>query len=301
MSSKRRIESSRANGAKSRGPVTPAGRVKSSRNNLRHGLLAGIVVLEDEKADAFTDLVATLTREINPQTEAQRALVETMAVARWRQMRLWVIERNTLQSEMEKHEQDFDDPAPALSLAFRGLADQSRTLDLLNRYESRFDRQFVRSLNLLMKLARPDNPLTQFCHTNPVPQSDTQPTSPEETETNIRWGTPGTASVVVIPPSVVPPAALASPPDLPAAPPAPKAPDPRPEVLDPRPEAPDPRPEAPDPRPEVLDSRPEVLDPRPEAPDPRPEAPDPRPEALDPSRRRPTPGRRRPRPYLESS
>ena len=179
MSSKRRIESSRANGAKSRGPVTSAGRLKSSRNNLRHGLLAGIVVLQNEKPEAFTDLLDALTREITPQTEAQRGLVETMAVARWRLMRLWAIERATLQSEIEKHDPESHDAAPGLSLAFRALADQSRTLDLLNRYESRFDRQYVRSLNLLMKLARPDNPLTQFRHTNPVPQSDTPSPPPK--------------------------------------------------------------------------------------------------------------------------
>jgi uncharacterized protein len=191
MSSKRRIESSRANGAKSHGPVTDAGRLKSSRNNLRHGLLAGIVVLENEKPEAFTDLVDAFTREIGPQTEAQRALVETMAVARWRQMRLWAVERATLQSELEKHDPESRDAAPSLSLAFRALADQSRTLDLLNRYESRFECQFTRSLNLLMKLARPDNPLTQFCHTNPVPQPDTPSGPPPETETNIRWGSSG--------------------------------------------------------------------------------------------------------------
>lgn len=102
MRSKRRIESSRANGAKSRGPVMPAGRLKSSRNNLRHGLLAGIVVLPNQKPEAFTDLLAVLTREINPQTEAQRALVETMAAARWRLMRIWTIERAALQAEIEK-------------------------------------------------------------------------------------------------------------------------------------------------------------------------------------------------------
>jgi hypothetical protein len=133
----------RPNGAKSRGAVTSAGQLKSSRNNPRHGLLAGIVVLQNEKPEAFTDLLDALTREITPQTEAQHGLVETMAVARWRLMRLWAIERATLQSELEKHAPKSHGAAPSLSLAFRALADQSRTLDLLNRYESRFDSQFL--------------------------------------------------------------------------------------------------------------------------------------------------------------
>jgi hypothetical protein len=54
-----------------------------------------------------------------------------------------------------------------LITAFRELADESRTLDLLHRYEVRYDRQFARALNQLMKLADPNNPLTQFCQTNP--------------------------------------------------------------------------------------------------------------------------------------
>ncbi len=172
MSSQRRIQSSRANGAKSRGPVTPAGRRKSSQNNLRHGLLAEAVVLDEEKPEAFFELLGNLTCEHNPQTETQRILVETMAIARWRLTRLWAIERETLQAEIHKHDPaEHSEPARA-ALAFRGLADQGRTLDILNRHESRLDRQYARSLNLLMKLAAPDNPLTQFRHTNPVPLSD---------------------------------------------------------------------------------------------------------------------------------
>ncbi len=87
MSSQRRIDSSRANGAKSRGPVTAEGKRKSSANSLRHGLLAQCIVLEDEVPERFHELLADLTREHNPQTETQLGLVETMAMARWRVMR----------------------------------------------------------------------------------------------------------------------------------------------------------------------------------------------------------------------
>jgi hypothetical protein len=192
MSSERRIQSSRANGAKSRGPVTPTGRRNSSRNNLRHGLLAECVVLEDEKTEIFDEILADLTREFNPQTEAQRGLVETMAAARWRLFRIWNIERETLLSEIEKHD-DGKHPESRPALAFRALAKQSNILDILHRYEVRFDRQYARALNLLLKLADPESPLrtttlpacpnaegaqpapqNDFCHTNPVPKSDTE-------------------------------------------------------------------------------------------------------------------------------
>jgi hypothetical protein len=173
MSSQRRIQSSRANGAKSRGPVTPAGRCNSSRNNLRHGLLAECVVIEDEKTEIFDDILADLACEFNPQTEAQRGLVETMAAARWRLFRIWNIERETLLSEIEKHDHG-KRPESRPALAFRALAEQSNILDTLHRYEVRFDRQYARALNLLLKLADPESPLSQFCQTNPVPESDSR-------------------------------------------------------------------------------------------------------------------------------
>src|SRR5271154_833336 len=98
MSSKRRIESSRANGAKSRGPKTDAGKVRSAENSRRHGLLARTLVLEEENAGSFAELLAAFERDRAPKNEIERALVENMAAARWRLLRLWAIERATLQA-----------------------------------------------------------------------------------------------------------------------------------------------------------------------------------------------------------
>jgi hypothetical protein len=156
MSSERRIRASRANGAKSPGPKTPESKAHSAANSLRHGMLAKVVVLDDENPQVFADLIGVFERDLAPQNEIERALVENMAIARWRLMRLLAIEKSTMKIEMDKHASATPEPCTRAALAFRGLSDGSRALDLLNRYDARFDRQFARALTLLLKLRQPN-------------------------------------------------------------------------------------------------------------------------------------------------
>ena len=186
MSSERKIRASRANGAKSRGPKTPESKARSSKNSLRHGLLARTVVLEDENLQSFTDLLIAVERDLDPQNEIERALAENVAISRWRLLRLLALERATLKIEMDKHDPAGKDPCTRAALAFRALSDETHSLELLNRYEARIDRQFARSLNLLLKLRQGAKPAegskNDFCQTNLVPNPDTNiplPPAPE--------------------------------------------------------------------------------------------------------------------------
>ncbi len=149
MSSQARIDASRANGAKSRGPVTPEGKAASSRNRLRHGLLARTVVLEGEDREVFYALLRDFETEFNPQSPVENALVQTLAVARWRQIRIWGMETAGLNHQIAKQHDPADSRTRA-ALAFRDLSDQSRSLELINRYEARYDRQFTRALRTLL-------------------------------------------------------------------------------------------------------------------------------------------------------
>src|SRR5580698_9584327 len=129
MSTDLQQQASRANGRKSHGPATPEGKLASSRNAITHGMLSATVVLKGESQDRFCALLAALTEEFQPRTPFEQSLIENMAVARWRQMRIWGMEK----------------AATRAALAFRSLSDDSRSLELINRYESRYDRQYLRA------------------------------------------------------------------------------------------------------------------------------------------------------------
>ena len=182
MSTERQKNASRANGSKSRGATTPEGKLASSRNAIKHGLsaesvrhaasapyprnaeaprstsgqhgmLATTIVLNGESTDRFLGLLTTLLEEFQPQTPFEESLIEIMAVARWRQMRIWGMEKASMEYEMHRQSEMSNsaalDPAEhaatRAAIAFRTLSDDSRSLELINRYESRYDRQYLRA------------------------------------------------------------------------------------------------------------------------------------------------------------
>jgi hypothetical protein len=132
MSSETEIISLLTDSAGNRGAQTPEARRRSQANNLKHALLANTVVLDDENLQAFTDLLAAYERDLHPQSEIERSLVQNIAVSRWRLLRLRAMQRATPKTEKNK--------------------DASRSIGLMNRFEADFDRQFTRSLALLLKV-----------------------------------------------------------------------------------------------------------------------------------------------------
>ena len=156
MTSQRKLDSARANGARSHGPVTAEGKQISSHNGIRHGILTQTVVLEGESKERFEELHSALIAEFQPRSTAESALVETMSIARWRHMRTLGIQKAGFDLEMSRQPPKAS-AAHRAALVFKNLADSSRSLDLLHRYETSFDRQFSRALSLLLKL-RQHNP-----------------------------------------------------------------------------------------------------------------------------------------------
>ncbi len=218
MSSKFRIAASRANGAKSRGPVTdegkriaalnstrstgpvtPEGKAVSSQNAIRHGLLADSLVLDGESEARFCGVLASLEQELQPESSLEEDQIAIMAVAHWRCMRLWSLEKATYIEETRRRRaanqttghaagqagdpaSDGETPITHLARTFRALADESNVLHLLNRYETRFSREYQRALASIgnLRVAREQRERQRQSEERPARRDRDQPAADRE-------------------------------------------------------------------------------------------------------------------------
>jgi len=170
MSSLRKIESSRANGALSHGPVTDAGKQISSQNALRHGLLAQFVRLDFESEPGIKETLDEHVERFQPADPVEFGIVEEMVAAYWRMRRSWCIETDLLNRSLRAPNSGGD--FAALGDAFKNEAD-SRALALLHRYETRLHNMYQRGLRnilLLRKTRVPKEPNPIFGHSGSAPQ-----------------------------------------------------------------------------------------------------------------------------------
>lgn len=147
---------SRANGARSRGPVTPQGKRRSSQNSRRHGLLANTVVLDNESRAGFLKSFREHLQCIGPRDYIELDAVEQMCSASWRLRRLWMMERKALDLELEAHRSP-DEPE-RLVRAFDSLACNRPHFLLLHRYETRLHNIIQRSLTRTLMRRRSGMP-----------------------------------------------------------------------------------------------------------------------------------------------
>jgi hypothetical protein len=168
MRTQAQIDASRTNGAKSRGPTTPEGKVRSTGNAIRHGFLRDTVVLLGESEERFLEHMDSFIADFKPASELELSLVEKMAVCRWRQLSVWGLETAGISEAVRQlHENDpltmdLKTPAVRAFIAIGDLASKNRTLDLCHRYDARFDRQYNRALKHLLDIRREKTPKLPF-------------------------------------------------------------------------------------------------------------------------------------------
>jgi hypothetical protein len=84
------IDASRRNGAKSRGPVTAAGRLNSSRNALKHGFRAAETenTIEEHNREEYEKLRRAYLEEYRPQGPTESTLLDVVIHAAWQLYRI---------------------------------------------------------------------------------------------------------------------------------------------------------------------------------------------------------------------
>jgi hypothetical protein len=92
MSTRRQRAASRANGQKSQGPITEAGKAKSRFNALKHGIDAKQQIMFTESAEDLAVLAAEYHELHRPANADERFLVDTLINNEWRLRRLRCVE-----------------------------------------------------------------------------------------------------------------------------------------------------------------------------------------------------------------
>jgi hypothetical protein len=87
MATEAQINANRKNATRSTGPKTPAGKKSSSRNALRHGLLAREIVLPNEDRDEFDAFMEQVREDLLPQGPVEELLCDRVITAAWRLIR----------------------------------------------------------------------------------------------------------------------------------------------------------------------------------------------------------------------
>jgi hypothetical protein len=148
MISEKKREANRRNAQLSTGPTSPEGRKTVSRNAVTHGLRARHVVTIAERHPEFEQLCADLEAEWDPQTHAERFLVEQMAVIQWKLGRWEAVESAALLQ------------STTVCLAFHDLQEYQtekgtvRIPDTMDKREDRVNRTLDRYSQFICRLER---------------------------------------------------------------------------------------------------------------------------------------------------
>ena len=163
MRTEKQIRASRENAKKSTGPRTPEGKARSSKNALKHGLLAQDSVIPGEDPAEFDRHLTTYEDTYLPRNCIEKELVRQIADAAWRMQRLSRIEATIITAAIERtrtyqekvrrdrmregHEGD-------LQLLGASMISGTQFLNDLGRYDAHLNRRFYRAVELMMKIRK---------------------------------------------------------------------------------------------------------------------------------------------------
>ena len=150
-----RIAASKANGAKSKGPMSCEGKSISRLNSLKHGLTGKGVILPEADVVEVERLRRAFESDMKPTTEAGRTLIGRMAILSVRMERCVAQETASLSERVRKAEAEFEAPEGLdedsveqlrAEASDRALFDPSKEACLARKYEAAAERGFFRAL-----------------------------------------------------------------------------------------------------------------------------------------------------------
>jgi hypothetical protein len=156
-----RAEAARENGRKSRGAVTPEGKLRAATASLKHGLTSKCVVLANECPRKYEALREEYFREWQPQGPTETDLLINIVNCVWRLRRIWAMETAMMDSIMFYKREEFEECYETRTAQMRA-ADAFCAINAINRfnfqtlhrYETTLTRSYERSLATLRKLRR---------------------------------------------------------------------------------------------------------------------------------------------------
>ena len=88
MASERKIAANRENSKRSTGPRTRQGKIRSSWNAVKHGLLSRRTLLPNEDPKKLKALARTLRADLNPRGPCERVFADMMISDLWKRRRI---------------------------------------------------------------------------------------------------------------------------------------------------------------------------------------------------------------------
>jgi len=144
MTSAAQLASNRRNAQAATGPVTTAGKEKSSRNSLKHGLTSKQIVLAHEDPAKFEQLHADLAAEHCPAGPTQEMLVFELAVSWLRLCRARRVEAEYMGVSLARGSSD-------QSLAREIAGPGPSAIERIQRYVTSAERAWCRALSQLQQ------------------------------------------------------------------------------------------------------------------------------------------------------
>ena len=142
---------------KSRGPKTPAGKLISSQNATRHGLVASTILIDGELPERFELLLAGMVANTNPSPKPKCCSSKTWPSVNGNNCASGASKMSgTPKKSAGRSPSPLRSPpkntAERAFHALSELVEKKRVMEAMHRYEVRYDRQYLRALKMLQEL-----------------------------------------------------------------------------------------------------------------------------------------------------